>query len=245
MIILIVFIIIIYISINLFIKTHGYKIINLVNILNKPYIENKMFYETKDLKWCKKLRNNYKNIRDEYLDYCKNNKLIRYSDIDKVQSVLDNTTQKWYVIILKTFGTYTKNIKYFPTTYKLISQIPGCTLAMFSILEPGKEIPRHSGVYNGVLRYHLGLITDKKDNNKCFIMLNGTKYIWKEGEDVIFDDIYSHYVMNNTKTTRVVLFLDIMKDFNNIFIEYINKILIKLSDYNDTKKEILDNIENK
>ena len=42
--------------------------------------------------------------------------------------------------------------------------------------------------------------------------------IWNEGKDVIFDDMYSHYVMNNTKTTRVVLFLDILKDFNNKFI---------------------------
>jgi beta-hydroxylase len=112
---------------------------------------------------------------------------------------------------------------------------------MFSILEPGKEIPRHKGIYNGVIRYHLGLITDKTDNNKCFIMLNGTKYVWTEGEDVIFDDMYSHYVMNNTKTTRVVLFLDIMKDFNNIFINYVNKILSKYIKYNDTTKKIIKN----
>ncbi len=242
MIIIIISLLVLLCLIILFIKTHGYKIISLINIINQPYLEDKVFYKTKDIKWCKKLRKNYKNIRDEYINYCKNHKLIRYADIDKVQSIFDNNDEKWYVIILKTFGTYTNNITYFPKTYNLISKIPGCTLAMFSILEPGKQIPRHNGVYNGVLRYHLALITDPDNYNKCFIVVNNKKYSWKEGDDIIFDDMYSHYVMNNTKTTRVILFLDILKEFNNIFIDFINKLLIKSSDYNDTKKEILNNI---
>ncbi len=236
---LIIFILIILCFIILFIKTNGYKIINLINIINKPYLEDKVFYETKNIKWCKKLRKNYKNIRDEYINYCKNHELVRLDEIIPNLTILDNTKEKWYIIVLKAFSVYTKNINYFPQTYNLISQIPGCTFAMFSILEPGKQIPRHNGVYNGVLRYHLALITDPDNYNKCFIVVDNKKYAWKEGDDVIFDDYYSHYVMNNTKTTRVVLFLDILKEFNNIFIDFMNKSLTKYIKFNDTTQKII------
>jgi beta-hydroxylase len=47
-------------------------------------------------------------------------------------------------------------------------------------------------------------------------MINNKKYIWTEGEDILFDDTLLHSVENNTNEPRVILFLDIPRQFNNI-----------------------------
>ena len=81
---------------------------------------------------------------------------------------------------------------------------------MFSILEPGKHIPRHIGFFKGVLRYHLAL--EVPDEGECYILVGGEKYSWKEGEDVLFDDTYLHEVWNKSSKQRVVLFCDVLRD---------------------------------
>jgi len=238
----------IFLIINIFyilLNCSPYLLANTFNSINKYSEEKKVFFDTKKMDWCIKLRNNYENIRDEYFRYIniEKKRLIRMRDIDKEQAIIDISDSNWYVIYLKLCGNFTNNIKYFPLTYDLILQIPGCTTAMFSILEPWKKIPKHCGPYNGVLRYHLTLITDKNNNRECFIVVDGTKYIWKEGEDVLFDDCYEHYVENNTNTIRVVLFLDIEKEFETIFLKYINKICLHCLKYNiNIKKEYITKI---
>jgi aspartyl/asparaginyl beta-hydroxylase (cupin superfamily) len=122
------------------------------------------------------LRDNYKVIRDEYIEYTKYNTLKRHGDIDHIQKITDTTNIPWLVLILKT-----NKIKYFPKTYNLIKKIPNCTLAMFSVLLPGKKLAPHRGPYNGVLRYHLSLIVPKAPKNElkgCFIKVNGKNHYW-------------------------------------------------------------------
>lgn len=112
---------------------------------------------------------------------------------------------------------------------------------MFSILHPGKQIPPHYGPFKGVLRYHLALETDKNNSEKCFIIINNKKYIWKAGEDLLFDDTYLHNVSNNTDTTRVVLFLDITREFKNPLINFLNKSILYFYSFNTTVQNVVKN----
>ena len=77
----------------------------------------------------------------------------------------------WEVLFLRVYNKDTDKIKYFPKTHSLISKIPGCSLAMFSILYPGKIIPPHIGPYKGILRYHLAIIAPK-NYTECELIVN-------------------------------------------------------------------------
>jgi beta-hydroxylase len=98
-------------------------------------------------------------------------------------------------------------LKVCPQTVKLLESMPEVHLGMFSILMPGSKIPLHHGPARMCLRYHLGILTPEHED--CNIQIGGHKYIWKNGEDVIFDDTFFHEVVNNTNKPRIILFLDI------------------------------------
>ena len=70
-----------------------------------------------------------------------------------------------------------------PKTVALLKQIPGVKAAMFASLPPGAKLVRHRDPYAGSLRYHLGLTTPNDPG--CYIDVDGEKYHWKDGEDVI------------------------------------------------------------
>jgi beta-hydroxylase len=104
--------------------------------------------------------------------------------------------------------------------------------AFFSILDPGVEIPPHFGYYKGYLRYHLGIVIPNNDTNKnddkAYIICGGEKYVWKEKEGIVFDDMFLHYVKNPTNKTRVILYIDIKRIFDSTFLNFINNIGIHL-----------------
>lgn len=102
--------------------------------------------------------------------------------------------------------------KYFPTIMKCIDESKGQLFtAIFSILEPGKQIEPHYGPFKGILRYHLGI--DIPDGD-CFINVNNEKYKWKNGEGILFDETHLHYAQNNTNEKRVILFIDVIRPLN-------------------------------
>lgn len=222
---------------------NGYLMLDYVNMFLQPFIEKTEYYSTKNIDWCRELRNNYKVIKKEYVDYVHNNQLKRFRDIDNNQKNLDVGIIPWKILMLRVYNKDTNKIQYFPKTYELIKKIPGCTLAMFSVLPPNKILLPHYGPSSSVLRYHLGLITPK-DTSKCFLNVNNIIYNWKEGNDVMFDDTYLHSAENNTNETRVVLFLDIQRKFKNRFINFINEQILYYAQYNNTIKTIVENTNN-
>ena len=61
-------------------------------------------------------------------------------------------------------------------------------------------------------------------------------YEWKEGEGVLFDETYKHFVKNETKYTRVILFLDVVRPFDSYFLNTLNDIILymmSISPYNN------------
>jgi len=224
---------------NYFKKYNCYDLLIIINNNLKNYRPNQEFFPTNE-KWCEELRDNYKVIRDEYLEYTKNYKLKRLNEIDDFQSYIDEGDIPWEILLLRVYNKNTEKIKFFPKTMELMDIIPGCCTIMFSVLKSGKKVPAHAGPYDGVIRYHLSLIIPE-DNENCFLVVNNTKHIWQEGEDVMFDDNFLHLVENNSKSTRVILFLDIQRKYNNLFIDWFNTILLRFIQYNDTVGKMVNN----
>lgn len=115
---------------------------------------------------------------------------------------------QWKTFVFLGYGLRSeRNLARCPATARALRRIPGVRTAFFSILEPGKRIPLHTGPYNGVLRLHLGLVVPQP-SERCWIEVGGQRYSWKENEAVVFDDLYPHQVHNDTDGLRAVLFVD-------------------------------------
>jgi aspartyl/asparaginyl beta-hydroxylase (cupin superfamily) len=133
----------------------------------------------------------------------------QFDDISEKQGRL-NRDKKWKTFVFSVFGEWiSNNCELCPKTADALRKIPGIQNSMFSILEPGKYIPPHRGPYNGVIRYHLGLVVPRGDT--CWIRVADRRMTWSEGESIVFDDTYEHEVKNGTSETRVVLFADFLR----------------------------------
>ena len=113
-----------------------------------------------------------------------------------------------------------------PKTVALLKQIPGVKAAMFASLPPGAKLVRHRDPYAGSLRYHLGLTTPNDPG--CYIDVDGEKYHWKDGEDVMFDETFIHYAENTTTHQRVILFCDVERPVHFAPIRWLNRAFGKL-----------------
>ena len=110
---------------------------------------------------------------------------------------------------------------------------------MFSLLEPGAKIKPHYGPLRGIVRLHVGL--DTPNDPECYILVDGKRYHWKDGEIVIFDDTYEHQVHNNTDKARMVLFCDVQRpladgipsSINDFVIEYLAPLTSRANDKNE------------
>ncbi|MEL7133345.1 MAG: aspartyl/asparaginyl beta-hydroxylase domain-containing protein [Pseudomonadota bacterium] len=96
-----------------------------------------------------------------------------------------------------------------PETTRLVESLPSIKGAMFASLPPGARLVKHRDPFAGSLRYHMGLSTPNDD--ACFIEVDGTRYSWRDGQAVMFDETYIHYARNDTDQNRVILFLDIRR----------------------------------
>jgi aspartyl/asparaginyl beta-hydroxylase (cupin superfamily) len=176
-------------------------------VKNPPYVSvEEEFPEGKLLK------DNWNVIRDELdivLKHVEN--IPKFHEVDNLQRFISDKDDKaWRTFIIKGFNEWLDhNCQQVPKTTELLKQIPRVSMAMFSILEGGKHIPPHIGFFKSVLRYHLGLIIPE---GECYILVNGEKYSWKEGDHVLFDDTYKHEVWNKTDGRRVVLFIDVLRE---------------------------------
>lgn len=153
----------------------------------------------------------WEKIREELMKHHLKHYIPRLHEIDdKQKGISFDHGPAWRTILLKAHGAwFEENCKAFPFTNMLLRHSKSVSTAMFSILEPGVEIPPHTGKFKGVLRYHLGLQVPGKGN--CYIKVGGETYKWKEGEGVLFDDVYMHEVKNDSDEYRIVLFLDVKR----------------------------------
>ena len=119
--------------------------------------------------------------------------------------------RNWKTFLICGYGIKSQEaIETCPETWRILQKIPGLTSGLFSIFEPGKHLPAHRGPYNGVLRFHLGLIVPAEPD-KIGIRVANQICHWQEGKALIFDDAYEHEAWNHSDQVRVVLFVDFVK----------------------------------
>ena len=166
--------------------------------------------------------NNFEIFRDEVMDIYKTFKTIKN---DMFYYTLIETEPEWTRLYLSWFNkTDPVGKQMCPKSTALIESMPNIKMAMFSVLKPGAKIKAHTGPYRGCIRLHMGLITPNSDD--CFINIDGKNYSWRDGEVVLLDDSYLHYVENNTNKHRVILICDILRPMNfigNVANDFITK----------------------
>lgn len=198
--------------------------------LNVRYsaVGNPPVYDKEMFPWAREIEREWKLIRAE-LDrvLVRKGELPAFHEIaSEVRSI--SSDKDWKTFFLYGYGIRGEEaIRLCPETWRILQKIPGLKSAMFSIFEPGKHLPPHRGPYNGVLRFHLGLmVPDEPD--KVGIRIDDQLCHWKEGEALIFDDAYEHEAWNHSDQVRVVLFVDFEKP-TKAPASLTNKSVLKLS----------------
>ena len=183
-----------------------------VEAINRRHslVGNPPIFDSARFPWTRDIEASWRSIRaelDEVLKYPAG--IPNFQDISVEQKSITND-DRWKTFFFYGYGLRNDmNCEICPETARLLSQIPGMTTAFFSILLPGKRIPSHRGPYNGVLRYHLGLIVPEP--GRCGIIVGGQRAHWDEGKSLVFDDTFQHEAWNDGSDIRVVLFVDFIR----------------------------------
>jgi ornithine lipid ester-linked acyl 2-hydroxylase len=179
--------------------------------LRRSAVGNPPVYPTDAFPWAREVESEWRVIRAE-LDriLVRKGELPAFHEISaEVRSI--SSDRNWKTFFLCGYGIKSAEaIRQCPETWRILQRIPGLKSAMFSIFEPGKHLPAHRGPYNGVLRFHLGLIVPPEPD-KVAIRVADRLCHWEEGRALIFDDAYEHEAWNHSDDVRVVLFVDFEK----------------------------------
>ena len=169
---------------------------------NDPVLDSALF------PWVAELEANWREIRGELDQVLQQRERIpRFQDVSSEQERI-SPDDKWRTYVLRGFGYSSEaNCRQCPKTAALLDRIPRLQTAFFSILAPGKHVPRHRGITKIFVRCHLGLVVPK-EREKCVMEVGGVPCVWQEGRAIVFDDTYPHEVHNDTDEERVVLLFD-------------------------------------
>ncbi|MEE4304057.1 MAG: aspartyl/asparaginyl beta-hydroxylase domain-containing protein [Wenzhouxiangella sp.] len=185
---------------------------------NRPYLERRDFPEL-DL-----LRDNWETIRDEARALFDQGH-IRAADGRNDLAFNSFFKRGWTRFYLKWYNDgYPSAEELCPKTVELVRRIPSVHAAMFAVLPPHGRLGAHRDPFGGSLRYHLGLITPNSDD--CRIYVDGERYAWRDGEDILFDETYIHRVENDTDQYRVILFCDVERPIRNPVVRALNHFMI-------------------
>jgi hypothetical protein len=186
--------------------------------------------------WAQPLRDSHRDIWEEYDTFTSR---VHGPDPSEESVGLHASCvdrhHKWHALCLRLYGVDTDYAAHFPRTMELLRGYPVESI-LFSVMRPGAELTPHRGVYRGILRYHLGLRTPPGDGCRLSVRdENGElqHHVWRDGEDVVFDDMYEHGVRNDTELTRVVLFVDLRRHFGDAALDRLNDQMIRSAQSNE------------
>ncbi|MCX7620832.1 MAG: aspartyl/asparaginyl beta-hydroxylase domain-containing protein [Acidimicrobiales bacterium] len=192
------------------------------NVVLWLLLPGRKLYEPEDVPGCEVLADNWQVIREELDDLLRSQQPIpAFQEVDPGQRRLTDD-DGWKSFLFRLYGAdVNTNRERCPKTAHVLDEVPGLYTAFFSILEPYKRIPIHSGPLKGLIRYHLPLIVP--DGGECWIEIGGEVHHWREGEPLIFDDTYLHRVRNDTDQHRVVFFIDIERPMPWPWLQRLNR----------------------
>jgi aspartyl/asparaginyl beta-hydroxylase (cupin superfamily) len=163
--------------------------------------------------WTKTLEQGFEDIREEALRlYALQDALPTFHEVSPYQRRISRGND-WKTAWLHGFGHDSAVAQELcPRTTKLLAAVPELQTALFSMLAPGTHIPRHRGVYKGLINYHLA-IRVPKDADKCRMQVGDQQIVWRESRSYVFDDTNPHEVWNDTAEPRIVLMLQFHRPF--------------------------------
>ena len=190
----------------------------LMNLSSK--LPNTPLLDVDDLEDLKVLRDNWQVIREEALQLSADGKI---KAADGLTDVGFNSFFRtgWTRFYLKWYEDYLPSaVAQCPKTIEVLKKTPSIKAAMFASLPPGGELKQHRDPYAGSLRYHLGLVTPNSDD--CYILVDGNRHSWRDGEDILFDETYIHEAYNHTDQQRIILFADVHRPMRFKLVDKIN-----------------------
>lgn len=178
---------------------------------------------------------NYEIIKDEI------NGLLKY--VNKIPLTHDaipynfyisrdydkKTGKGWKFLAIKIEGKITEIGKLHCPKLSSLVDISIIRNATVSILEGKRHIPIHHGYFKGYIRYLFCVIEPK--TNHSFIYINKEKYIFKENEGILWDDLFPHEVYNMSDDYRVCIYLDVLRKLDNRVLNFLLKNFIKFTKY--------------
>ena len=191
-----------------------------------PAFETEYLHEYPDFK---KLEDHYETIREECESLlAEREKLVPMASLGGGYTSGDTHAAQWTTLMFKSGEFIEENCALAPRTAALLRQIPRVYTAFFSVLEPHQHIAPHYGYYKGFIRYHMGvMIPRNNEDESCWIRVNadladneaddktlidkGERYYWRNGEGVMLDDTFMHEAANESDEVRVILFLDVAR----------------------------------
>jgi beta-hydroxylase len=198
---------------------------------------NPPVYATSLFPWAADVEAEWQTIRAE-LDrlLTRRDELPGFHEIAaEVRSI--STDRDWKTFLFSAYGVRSEAaIRACPETWRILQKIPGLKAAMFSIFEPGKHLPPHRGPYNGVLRFHLGLIVPAAPAGAVAIRIAERTCSWHEGRALVFDDSYEHEAWNRSADVRVVLFVDFLKPLT-FPANMVNRLILALAPFTPFVRE--------
>jgi aspartyl/asparaginyl beta-hydroxylase (cupin superfamily) len=166
-----------------------------------------------------------------------------YHEVDKVQRRISTSEnrEQWRVIFFEAMGRkFKRNRQLMPHTASLLDKIPHVFQAFLSRLDPGRSIPPHTTPYAGYLRYHLPIVVPR--TNTPYMLLDGVRVDWTEGKGFLFDDTFTHSVVNQCQMPRTVLIVDVERPMK-LLGRLVNRSLVACLRYTHAKSMELRNNE--
>jgi beta-hydroxylase len=165
------------------------------------------YVSTREIPELQVLQDNWEIIRDEALQMAE---LRRIKAAERHDDIGFNSFFKygWKRFYLKWYDARHPSAEALcPRTVALLKTLPHIKAAMFAELPDGGQLNPHRDPFSGSLRYHLGLATPNDD--RCYIVVDGERYSWRDGEGVVFDETYIHEAYNKSGQNRIILFCDV------------------------------------
>ena len=188
----------------------------------------------------KYLKENFDVIKKEYNDYVLNHNIPVTNKLSKEQYKIENK-DNWKMLVFKIGNFYNnKIIKYFPKTIEILKKHKNIIYMSFSVMEPKTHILPHRGLYNGIVRYHLGISIPDSDN--VYLKVNNQIIKWKENESFIFDDTNVHEAVNNSNQKRVIIMIDFYRPLP-LFLNVLNKIVVSIILNSPIIKNMIENVK--
>jgi beta-hydroxylase len=186
---------------------------------------DKPLFDTHDFPQLANLRDNWQTIRDEAL-LLSNEGHIRAATGHNDAGFNSFFKAGWCRFYLTWYGESIPSAETLcPKTVAFLKATPGVKSAMFALLPPGGKLNPHRDPFAGSLRYHLGLVTPNSPD--CNIHVDGEKYFWRDGEDIMFDETYVHWAENKTDVTRIILFCDIERPLKTSVMRGLNRFIAR------------------